>query len=69
MSPRGEFHATWGDRYPAIIRLWDNAWAEFVPFLDYSPEIRGVIYSTNAIENGSSTASRTTAVDRAGDLR
>ncbi len=22
-------------RYPAVIRLWDNAWAEFVPFLDY----------------------------------
>ena len=47
----GEFHATWGDRYPAIIRLWDNAWAEFTPFLDYSPEIRRVIYSTNAIES------------------
>jgi len=47
----GEFHATWGDKYPAIIRLWDNAWTEFVPFLDYSPEIRRVIYSTNAIES------------------
>jgi putative transposase len=47
----GEFHATWGERYPAIVRLWDNAWAEFVPFLDYSPEIRRVIYSTNAIES------------------
>jgi transposase-like protein len=47
----GEFHATWGEKYPAIIRLWDNAWAEFTPFLDYSPEIRRVIYSTNAIES------------------
>ncbi len=46
-----EFHATWGERYPAIKGLWDNAWAEFVPFLDYSPEIRRVIYSTNAIES------------------
>ena len=27
-----EFTATWGARYPAIIRLWDNAWSEFVPF-------------------------------------
>jgi hypothetical protein len=26
---------TWGQRYPAIIRLWDNAWQEFIPFLDY----------------------------------
>ncbi len=46
-----EFHDTWGDRYPAIRTLWSNAWAEFVPFLDYSPEIRRVIYSTNAIES------------------
>ena len=46
-----EFHDKWGDRYPAIRALWSNAWAEFVPFLDYSPEIRRVIYSTNAIES------------------
>lgn len=47
----GEFNATWGERYPAITRLWDNAWAEFVPFLAFSPEIRRVVYSTNAIES------------------
>ena len=46
-----QVEATWGERYPAIIRLWRNAWAEFVPFLSYSPEIRRVIYSTNAIES------------------
>jgi transposase-like protein len=46
-----ELAGKWGDRYPAIIRLWQNAWAEFVPFLSYSPEIRKVIYSTNAIES------------------
>jgi transposase-like protein len=46
-----EFTETWGDKYPAIIRLWENAWAEFAPFLDYSPEIRKVIYSTNAVES------------------
>ena len=38
-------------RYPAIIRLWDNAWDEFIPFLDYDVEIRRVICSTNAIES------------------
>jgi putative transposase len=32
-----------------VIRLWDNAWAEFIPFLDYDVEIRRVICSTNAI--------------------
>ena len=36
--------------YPAIIRLWQNAWTEFMPFLDYDVEIRKVICSTNAIE-------------------
>jgi transposase-like protein len=46
-----EFCDTWCDRYPAIRTLWENAWAEFVPFLDYPPEIRRVIYSTNAIES------------------
>jgi transposase-like protein len=46
-----EFHTIWGNRYPAIRTLWANAWSEFVPFLDYSPEIRRVIYSTNAIES------------------
>jgi len=46
-----ELAGKWGERYPAIIKLWENAWAEFVPFLAYSPEIRKVIYSTNAIES------------------
>jgi len=27
-----EFVETWGGRYPAIVKLWENAWAEFVPF-------------------------------------
>jgi putative transposase len=47
----GEFTAAWGETYPAVVRLWENAWSEFAPFLDYSPEIRRVIYSTNAIES------------------
>ncbi|RSM75804.1 IS256 family transposase [Amycolatopsis sp. WAC 01375] len=46
-----EFTDTWGGRYPAIVRLWDNAWAEFVPFLAFDQEIRRVICSTNAIES------------------
>ncbi len=33
------------------IRLWENAWEEFIPFLDYDVEIRKVICSTNAIES------------------
>jgi putative transposase len=30
-----EFADKWGAQYPAIIRLWRNAWSEFIPFLDY----------------------------------
>jgi putative transposase len=33
------------------VRLWENAWEEFIPFLDYDVEIRRVICSTNAIES------------------
>jgi putative transposase len=47
----GEFAEAWCGRFPAIRTLWENAWTEFVPFLDYDPEIRRVIYSTNAIES------------------
>ena len=46
-----ELAEKWGQRYPAVIRLWDNAWSEFIPFLDYDVEIRTVICSTNAIES------------------
>ena len=46
-----EFAETWGTRYPAIHTLWQQAWSEFVPFLDYDVEIRKVICSTNAIES------------------
>ena len=46
-----EFTEVWGGRYPAIVRLWENAWAEFVPFLNFDPEIRRVVCSTNAIES------------------
>jgi transposase-like protein len=46
-----EFSAKWEKRYPAIIRLWENAWAEFVPFLQFDTEIRTIICTTNAIES------------------
>lgn len=46
-----EFSGKWEKRYPAIIGLWTNAWAEFVPFLQFDNEIRTVICTTNAIES------------------
>ncbi len=45
------FSEKWQQRYPAIIKLWDNAWAEFVPFLAFDKEIRSVICTTNSIES------------------
>ncbi|MGZ0192450.1 MAG: transposase, partial [Acidimicrobiales bacterium] len=55
-----EFDPIWGQKYPAIRSLWTRAWPEFVPFLDYSPEIRRVIYSTNAIEPSNARFQRAT---------
>jgi putative transposase len=46
-----ELTEKWGTKYGAIIRLWNNAWEEFIPFLDYDVEIRTVLCSTNAIES------------------
>ena len=36
--------------YPAMIASWENAWAEFVPFLEFPVELRKIVYTTNAIE-------------------
>jgi len=44
-----EFADAWGGGFPAIIRLWEQAWPEFVPFLAFDTEIRTVVCSTNAI--------------------
>ncbi|WP_414988684.1 IS256 family transposase [Aeromicrobium sp.] len=46
-----DFAERWCTMYPAIRQLWENAWSEFVPFLDYDVEIRRIICSTNAIES------------------
>ncbi|GAB3276519.1 IS256 family transposase [Sinomonas notoginsengisoli] len=46
-----EFDEQWGSKYPAIARLWENAWAEFVPFLQFDREIRRIVRTTNAIES------------------
>jgi transposase-like protein len=46
-----EFSGKWEKRYPAMIRLWENAWAEFTPFLQFDNEIRTVVCTTNAIES------------------
>lgn len=45
------FEAKWGKDYPSIVKSWRGNWARIIPFFDYPPEIRKVIYTTNAIES------------------
>jgi putative transposase len=55
-----EFAAAWGDRYPAIVKVWRAHWQEFVPFLAFPPEVRRVIYTTNLIESVNSRLRKVT---------
>lgn len=45
------FEADFGEQYPGAIDVWRRAWNEFIPFLDYPPELRRIVYTTNAIES------------------
>ncbi len=40
-----------GQRYPAAVATWTNAWERFIPFLAFPPEVRKIIYTTNSIES------------------
>jgi putative transposase len=40
-----------GRKYPAAVAVWERAWDRFVPFLEYGPALRRVLYTTNAIES------------------
>lgn len=46
-----DYAEKWNGKYPAAVKLWRNAWPEFIPFLDYDVEIRKIICTTNAIES------------------
>ncbi len=43
--------SSWGGRYPLIARQWRRAWTEIIPFFAFPPDIRRMIYTTNALEN------------------
>ena len=45
------FEEKWGEAYPSIGQSWRRNWPRVIPFFDYPPEIRKVIYTTNAIES------------------
>jgi putative transposase len=41
----------WGRKYPQAVRVWEDAWDSFTPFLAFSPAVRKLLYTTNAIES------------------
>jgi transposase-like protein len=45
------FEAEWGEKYRAVVRLWRGNWDNIIPFFQFLPQIRKVIYTTNAIES------------------
>lgn len=45
------FAEQWRDKYPAMIKSWENSWEEFMPFLEFPAELRKIIYTTNSIES------------------
>ncbi|MEQ9398131.1 MAG: IS256 family transposase [Longimicrobiales bacterium] len=46
-----DFEERWDERFPMISRKWRANWQNLTPFFDYPPEIRKVMYTTNAIES------------------
>ena len=47
-----EFSASpWGRKYPQAVRVWEQAWEAFTPFLAFSPAVRKLLYTTNSIES------------------
>jgi putative transposase len=46
-----EFEARWGARYPAVGQSWRRAWEHVIPLFAFPPDIRKMIYTTNAVES------------------
>jgi transposase-like protein len=41
----------WSKKYPTALKVWENNWNEIATLFDYSPELRKIMYTTNAIES------------------
>lgn len=41
----------WGIRFPTVAAMWRRQWQQVIPFFAYPPEVRAIIYTTNAIES------------------
>jgi putative transposase len=47
-----EFEAgPWGQKFPTVVSAWRRVWDKVIPFFAFPPEVRRVIYTTNAIES------------------
>jgi len=46
-----EFEARWGAKYPAVGQSWRRAWEHVIPLFAFPPDIRKMIYTTNAVES------------------
>jgi len=44
------FDHKWGQLLPPVVQMWRQAWDHVIPFMSFTPEVRRVIYTTNAIE-------------------
>jgi putative transposase len=43
--------SVWGKKYQHTVATWESAWERFIPFLQFPPMLRRVIYTTNSIES------------------
>jgi putative transposase len=41
----------WGTKFPTVVASWRRAWTHVIPFFAFPPEVRRVIYTTNALES------------------
>ena len=46
-----EFEDRWGSKYPAVGQSWRRAWEHVIPLFAFPPDIRKMIYTTNAVES------------------
>jgi transposase-like protein len=41
----------WGQKFPTVVAAWRRAWTHIIPFFAFPPEVRRVLYTTNALES------------------
>lgn len=49
---------SWGQKFPTVVNAWRRAWNKVIAFFAFPPEVRRVIYTTNAIESVNASCAR-----------